>query len=281
MRQPPQLVGIRALSFWRYFCAAALLFLLTACGTPNGDFGEVRPYLVSDGIHDWVGPYASGAKKASTFDLTDDERELRDLAYPLIDPPYDRQQWYSVAGEYGLYRPDRGTAFDRAAYTNWLLTGDGPSPLARYSQNLEQARHGATLFFSEHDRSPSSRYARLMDDVRNDITRLPQFFETASRVLDIDQKRDKSLGYIAVPAAERDNAKLRMRENASIVALVREKLWQREACYRYALGQLVITSPSPQAVDIERTIDRLKADIERYRAPAPTWTHGESLASMH
>ena len=36
---------------------------------------------------------------------------------------------------------------------------------------------------------------------------LPQFFETAARVLDIDQKRRKSLAYVsALSPAERNNA---------------------------------------------------------------------------
>jgi len=278
MRHPPPPVVTRASVLGRFFFAAAALSLLGACGTANGDFGEVQPYLTSDGIHDWVGPYASDAKKASKFDLTDDERQLRDLAYPLIDPPYDRQQWYSVAGEYGLYRPAR--PFDRTAYANWLLSGDGSSPLARYSSQLDEVRHDVTTFISPHDRSPSSRYARLIDDVRDDTTSLPQFFETATRVLDIDQKRKKSLSYVSgVSSAERKNAELRMRENAAIVALVRDTLMQRVAAYRYALERLVINSPYSQAVDIERAIDRLKADIERYRAPAPSWTRGQSLAS--
>jgi hypothetical protein len=94
----------------------------------------------------------------------------------------------------------------------------------------------------------------------------------------MDQKRQKALDYVSVPRTERANAKLRMRENSAIVFLVRNKLLQREACYRFALGRLVITSPSPQAVDIERSIDRLKAGIERYRGPAPTWMRGPSLA---
>jgi hypothetical protein len=76
---------------------------------------------VSDGIHDWVGPYASATRRASSFELTDDDRALRDLGYPLIEEPYDRQQWYSVAGEYGVIRPNRGPAFDRTAYANRLL----------------------------------------------------------------------------------------------------------------------------------------------------------------
>ena len=77
-------------------------------------------------------------------------------------------------------------------------------------------------------RSPSARYAQLIDDIRNDITRLPQFFETAARVLDIDQKRQKSLAYVsALSPAERDNAERRMRENASIVAGARKAGPQR------------------------------------------------------
>jgi hypothetical protein len=279
MRNSPPPVT-RALIWRRSTLATTALLLLGACGTPNTDFAEVRPTLVTDGMHDWVGPYASGAQKSSKFDLTDDERQLRDLAYPLIDPPYDRQQWYSVAGEYGLYWPARGPAFDRTAYATWLLSGDGPSPLARYSRQLDGARHEVVSFLSPHDRSPLARYARLMDDVRSDVTRLPQFFETATRVLEIDQKRKKTLTHFAdVSPSERKNAELRMRENAAIVALTREKLLQRESSYRFALERLVITTPSPQAADIERNINRLQAMIARYRAPAPTWVREQNLAS--
>lgn len=87
---------------------------------------------------------------------------------PLIEPPYDRQQWYSVAGEYGLYRADS-------------------TDHRRYYDRLRATWH----------RSPSSRYSQLIDDIRNDITRMSQFFETAGRVIDIDQKREKSLAYVS------------------------------------------------------------------------------------
>lgn len=272
---------IRALILGRHiFAAVPFALLLGACGTTNGDFGRVQPYLVTDGIHDWVGPYASGAKKASKFDLTDDERELRDLAYPLIEPPYDRQQWLSVAGEYGLLFYERGASFDRTAYFKRLVSADGASPLARYSPVADDARREVTRLLSTDDRSPSARYSRLLDDVRNDIARLPEFFETATRVLDIDQKRKLSLSHVsAVTPAERKKAELRISENAAIVSLVRDTLTQRVASYRYALERLVIESPYTQAADIERAIGRLNADIERYRAPAPTWTRGQGLAS--
>ena len=279
MRNSPPPVP-RALIWRRYFLAAAALLMLAGCGTTNGDFGEVRDTLVSDGMHEWVGPYASAAKKPSKFELTDDERQLRDLAYPLIDPAYDLQQWYSVAGQYGLYRPARGPAFDRTAYAKWLLSDDGPSPLVRYSAKLEGVRHEVTTFLSPRERSPAVRYARLTDDVRNDMTRLPEFFETATRVLDIDQKRQKSMELVSdLSPAERKNAELRMRENAAIVALTREKLAQREASYRYALERLVIETPSPQAADVERSINQLQGQIARYRVPAPTWVREHNLVT--
>jgi hypothetical protein len=101
----------------RIFVLAGLLLL---GGCANGDFGEVRLFLVTDGIRDWVGPAAIAGTKASplSFELTDHERELRDLAYSLIEPAYDRQKWYSIAGAYGLIARDRSHAFDRTAYAS-------------------------------------------------------------------------------------------------------------------------------------------------------------------
>jgi len=254
MRHPPQPVVTRAFVIGRHFFVAAALASLGACGTATGDFGEVRPTLTSD-IHAWTTPLAGAAKPtlASTFELTDDERQLRDLSRPLIAPPYAGQEWYSVLAEIGLAKPQHQVV-TRATYATQLLA-------SRYH-------------------SPSARYAQLMDDVRNDTTRLPEFFETAGRVLDMDAKRQKSLDLVsALSPAERNNAVMRIRENASIVGLVREKLLQRESSYRYALERLVVTTPSPQAVQIERAIDRLQAQIARYQSPAPTWVREQNLAT--
>jgi hypothetical protein len=221
-----------------------LLSLLSGCGTPNYDFGEVRPSLVSDGIHDWLGPAAVAPRPASTFELTDDERLLRDLAYPLIEPPYDRQKWDSVLREYGLVGKYHPGAYDRTAYATRLLSADY--------------------------RSPASRYAQLTDDIRNDITRLPQFFETAARVVDIDTKRRKSLSYIsALSPAERANALRRNRENDCIIAWVRDSLGQRAAAYRFALERLVIVTPSQEAAQVELTLNHLRQIEDYYRTALP------------
>ena len=225
---------------------------LTGCA--NSDFGEVNQTLVTDDIHGWLGRGAPPAKaKPSSFEYTDDERALRDNAYPLIEPPYDRQQWYSVAGEYGLIKfnlADHHRYFDR--------------------------------IMDECHRSTSAVYARLTDDIRNDLSRLPQFFETAGRVIDLDQKRQKSLPYVSeLSKADRYNALRRIHENIHVLDIVRISLENRLASYRFALEHLVVSAPSVQAVEAERLLNKLEWQIGRYHTLPPTWKREPSLVSAN
>lgn len=247
-RQP-----IRSLRFWHRH-AIVLAALLTVAGCANGDFDEIHPSLVGDNVHDWVGRKAVPGKP-SKFEYTDDERALRDLAYPLIEPPYDRHRWYSIAGEYGLLESARGAATNVTAYSNHLM--------------------------SDAARSPSARYARLIDDIRNDSTRLPAFFEAAGRVVDTDQKRKKSLAYVrSLPPSEHRDALRRIEENHAVIGMVHMRLAQRTESYRVALERLVVTVPSAQAVEAERLLHLLKAQVAQYRhLLPPTWRREPSLAA--
>lgn len=210
-------------------------------------------------MHDWISRVAYAGEKGgpSDFPLTEDECALRDLAYPLIEWPYDRHKFYSIAGEYGFIGANHHTGFDISAYTAHLL--------------------------SDEHRTAASRYGVLIDDIRNDTTRLPQFFETAARVLDIDTKRRKSLFYVSsLSEHERISALQRIDENAAIVALVRGSLGERVAAYRFALGRLVVMTPSPQAVQVELALNELRAKVAWYRTHLPPgWTREQSLASGH
>jgi hypothetical protein len=245
MQDSPQW-PVQAPDWRRGVLVLSALFMLAGCAS-NGDFNEAQPYLVRDDVHDFVAVDAIAGRHTfpSQFELTDDERSLRDLAFPLIQPPYDRHQWYSILQEYGVTGSDHRTGFDRTAYT--------------------------TNLFSEQHRSPSSRYAKLTEDIRNDIERMPQFFEAAGRVLDVDQKRRKSFAFIRdLSAAERTNAQRRIHENELIIAWVCGSLADRAAGYRFALERLVIMAPSPEAADVERTLNEMRGQIARYRvAPAP------------
>lgn len=233
--------------------ALMALAMLGGCAT-QGDFGEVHPSLVREDIHDWVGRKPSD-RPLSFFTenyLTDDERLLRDLAYPYMEAPYERKKWNSVFGEYWIV--DSPERFNQYAYANNLM--------------------------SERFRSASARYVKLIEDIRNDSTRLPQFFETAARVLNIDEKRRKSLFYVsAVSAIEKKNALTRIKENASIVSLIRANLELRATKYRIALERLVIVTPTTQAVEAERELNHFRAQVAYYRDhAAPTWAREQSLA---
>jgi hypothetical protein len=216
------------------------LFLVsvTLAGCSGGDFGRTRQDFRNDDMHRWIGGEATASVglRASQFQLTDNERLLRDLAYPLIEPPHSRPAWKSVFGDYKpLPSPWRQQAvFDRTAYGRLLI--------------------------DEPHRSHSSRYAQLMDDVRDDITRFEPFFANAVRVIDLDRKRDASLAHISdLSPPERADAVARMEENSLIVQWVQQCLEQRISSYRWALGRLVIQAPDNMAADADRLIGELAA----------------------
>ena len=224
-------------AWWRGSIFAGVL-LLGGCAA-NGDFGRVRPSLVSDDMHAWVGRDAGGSVRALAFaaPLTDDERLLRDLAYPLIEPPFDRNRWYSVLGEYGA-GPARLFALPRSEVNP-----------TTYWNRLE----------ATYRRSESSRYAQLVADTRNDVLRIEPFFAVAGRVLDMDRKREQSLSHVSgLTITERDNALIRNNENAAAVRWVCRSLEGRATAYRYALEHLVIAAPSAMAVDAERMVNLLQ-----------------------
>jgi hypothetical protein len=229
--------------------------LLGGCVT-NGDFGRVRPELVHEDIHDWVGRDAIAAVggQASEYPLTDDERRLRDLAFPLIEPPYDRNRFDSVWREYGLGRPPprQAAPFNRAAY--WVRLNE------------------------TYRRSEASVYAQIVTDARNDIERIEPFFAVADRVVDMDAKRAKSVAYVShLSGAEYANAANRTMENAAIIGWVCRSLHDRGASYRYALEHQVIATPSPSAAEADRSLNLLYARIGNHCRAA----HGSRVVAKN
>jgi hypothetical protein len=222
----------------RTLTALIVLNAVSGCGL-NSDFGRMRPSLVHEDLHAWMGAAAGGPNNAlSQHQLTDDERLLRDLAYPLIEPPYDRNKFYSVLGEIGLLHHPWSYP-DRTAYASQL--------------------------FSTPYRSQTARYNKLIEDIRSDVVRLDPFFRVARHVADLDRKRAKSLDYIAnLTSQERQQTLRRIEENKAIVRWVQEALRERAASYRIALEQLVIAAPSPNAAEAERSLALLQQGVAGY-----------------
>jgi hypothetical protein len=220
--------------------AAPILTLLIAGGLlgacSGGDFGRTRADMRNDDMHKWIGAEATASVgvKPSQFQLTDNERQLRDLAYPLIEPPHSRPAWKAVFGD---YQPSpspwrQKVAFDRTAYGRALI--------------------------DEPHRSHASRYQQLIDDVRDDITRFEPFFASAIRVIDLDRKRDASMKYMTeLSPRERADAVARMQENSLIVQWVQISLEQRVSSYRWALERLVLQAPDGMAAEADRLITEL------------------------
>jgi hypothetical protein len=236
MRSPSRPIrpaGFRPVTVTALVLAGAMLG-----GCSGGDFGRTRADFRNDDMHRWLGGEVTGSVglQPSQFQLTDAERQLRDFAYPLIEPPHSRPAWKSVFGDYQpLPSPWRQrVVFDRTAYGRALI--------------------------DEPHRSHASRYSQLIDDVRDDITRFEPFFATAQRVIDLDRKRDASLRYVSeLSPVERADAVARMEENSLIVQWVQQCLERRISSYRWALERLVIHGPDAIAADADRLIGELAA----------------------
>ena len=133
-----------------------------------------------------------------------------------------------------------------------------PSP---WRQNIifDRTAYGRNLIDEPH-RSHASRYAVLIEDVRNDITRFEPFYASAGRVIELDRKRNASLKLVSeLSPRERDDAMARMEENALIVQWVQQCLERRISSYRWALERLVIQAPDTIAADVDRLIGELAA----------------------
>jgi hypothetical protein len=219
--------------------AVLLGFVALAGCSSIGDFGRVKPDLVRDDIHDWVGREAAVRAGApiSAAQLTEDERTLRDLAFPLIEPPYDRQRWNAVVYEYGLDR-----AFQREL---WI---DDP-----------------TLYYAHlgpYHRSSAARYGQLIDDIRNDIVRIDPFLVIARRVVDLDRRREAAMVHVAdLTPGEGFNAQARVGENALVIAWVQHALVERCASYRFALEHLAVEEPEPMAADADHVLTQLQQKL--------------------
>jgi hypothetical protein len=217
---------------------SALLMTLLLAGCGGGDFARTREDMRSDDMHSWIGREATSSVGVhpSQFQLSEDERQLRDYAYPLIEPPHSRPAWKSVFGDYTtIASPWRqAPVFDRTAYGRALI--------------------------DEPHRTQSSRYAQLIDDVREDITRFELFYSTAVRVVDLDRKRSATMPHMsALSPREHADAVSRMQENALIVQWVQQCLERRVSSYRWGLERLVLQAPDNMAADADRLISELAA----------------------
>src|ERR1700709_706357 len=123
--------------------AIPLLAAAMLGGSAGGDFGRTRESARTDDMHRWLGieATASVGLRAPQYQLTDKERLLRALAYPLIEPPHSPPAWKTVFGDYQpLPAPWRqAPLFDRTAYGRLLIYEPPRSFSSRYNPLIEES----------------------------------------------------------------------------------------------------------------------------------------------
>jgi hypothetical protein len=223
---------------------AALLLIAGGCAAPTGDFGRPRAGVLNDNIMPLAGDTAAWVRgePVSAAPFTDDERQLRDLAYAILMPPDERQTWERMLAEWRRTRlmPEQRTHPNPSDYADLLLR---------------------TSY-----RSSTARYTKLMDDIRADSTRPAPFFNVAARVAEMDEVREKAIAQMwQVSPNEREHASIRIAENRMIVDWVQRRFAERYAGYQLALDRLVVATPAPAAIEAERALAILAQRIDEYR----------------
>jgi hypothetical protein len=233
---------------------ATLVCAALCCGTQlaaePGDFGRPRESIFVDEFLPWLkdGFDSFTGQSVANAPYTDDERTLRDLAYAILEPPeLSGRSRFTIAGVDFL-----------ELWSRWII---GPQPF--------DVRSYADHLIAKPYRSSTARYSRLIDDIRADAGRINPFFSMANRVLEADTVRTSGFQYIArLPAGAFDLARIRVAENHGLIDQVYDRFRQRLESYRYALECLLVLTPSPIAVEVERALFVLEERLKRMTMPA-------------
>lgn len=240
-----------------YISAIILAAVLTA-PTFAADFGRGESRLLDRKVLPLVGSFAARFRQepVSHFNLTDDEKLLRQQAQYLIAPPHARDWFHQIAAKVQRYR----------------LT----APIDQY---LSPDAYYAYLR-SDRFRSTAGRYNRLSADMAADAALLHPFFSRAAHVLASDGMRLRAVGMYNgrdpnPPVYQRPiirqnrslgaEAKARVHENKEIINWAERAVAFRIESYRRAISRLVIEEPTERAGLADGELQRLEYMFEKAR----------------
>lgn len=224
---------------------AVVALALAGCARPVGDFGRAAP----DPLHDTIMPMAGKARASaagepvSAFNLSDEEREMRDRVWRYLVSPHASDWNGDVVAEWQRTR--------LAAPTTKPLRTD------RYYGWLHAKQFASSRV----------RYSRLADDVGTDVSLLPDVFASICAVMETDRRR--GLASNAMDGLEekvRRDAAARQAENRMVVAGFVRALSNRYQSYGYALDHLLVETPHEEARDVNVVLGRLGAFVEAAEA---------------
>lgn len=191
--------------------------------------------MIAPKLGGWSAAYREEA--VSDFRMTDDENQLRDRAWRFVMPAHERNLFEREVSAF--------------AYARILPVASQSSETADYHRGLTSGS-----FVSQ-----ASRYARLAEDASADRLLIAPFRGNAVRVVAADRVRLRVVeGSPLVPPEKHDPAYARVIENEGLILWVCERVNFRIASYRYALANLVVETPSREAVRAERGLMALEAE---------------------
>lgn len=220
-------------------CLAAAT--LAACQRPTGDFGRPAPSVIHDRLMPQMGSELAVARgePMSRFNLTDDERELRDRGWTLIRPPASEDWIEGTRTELIRTRilPESANKLDPDRYYSYLR--------------------------SDKYRSSEVRYDKVAADARADAELVPPFCEVATRVMAADEERLRALGRREISTKEElAGAQARVWENRRYIDWAGQALRYRLVSYRNAIDALEIETPSHNKVwDANVAWKKLAAEV--------------------
>lgn len=242
--------------------AALLALPLIGCVQSTGDFGRARPGFTQNALLPYTGLLAAGYREepASSYALTEDEKEMRNRAWNFLMPEPDapRGAWQERHMAFHRLLPPREhdvTLFHRTIMGGpFLGTYVGDSPVVRRHAN-----------WGDSFASLVSRYNRVKDRIAQDHALMPQFRQVAAQVTQADHVRLRSLDSVGnLTAEQRTEAMARICENALIIARVNWAFHDKAAQYRYSLEHLLVEGPEREAIPSERVLMAFEADIGRF-----------------
>jgi len=221
--------------------AIALTVVLAGCARPVGDFGRAE----ADPLHDTVMPAIGTARATvsrepvSSFNLTDQEQEMRDRIWRYLVSPH-AYDWF-------------GDTATELARTRILPVSDKPRPADRYYRWLHSTKFA----------SSTVRYSRIGDDVQSDIDMMPATFEAICAVLQVDRQRGVAAN--GLPNLEDKmyaDASARQGENQIQIGWFVRAATNRYDSYNYALDHLLVETPHDNAVGVNGLLSDLGVYVE-------------------
>jgi hypothetical protein len=213
-----------------------LLVGLAACARPVGDFGRAQ----SSVLHDDIMPAIGNARaQGSTFNMADQEVEMRDRIWRYLVAPHAYDWFGDIAVEYQRTRilPMSNKPLKSRRYYDWL--------------------------HSERFASSRVRYSRVGEDAIADIGMVPPTFAAICAVIELDRQR--GVAWNSIDGLEEQvgiDAAKRHAENRDAIDWFVRSLRYRYESYNYALEHLLVETPHEEAVELNATLNVLAVLVE-------------------